>query len=96
MLTVYSAKDYEKEAFENVFSSSHLRWITIPLSKETAAMAAGSDAICIFVNDTASEEVLEELSKRNARRIILRCAGYDNVDLKGAKKYGISVSHVPS
>ena len=54
------------------------------------------DAVCIFVNDNASRPVIEQLHRMNIRLILLRCAGFNNVDLKAAREYGITVLRVPA
>ncbi len=59
-------------------------------------MSAGSDAVCIFVNDHASAEVIRKWSEQGIKLIALRSAGFNHVDLKAAKEYGISVVRVPA
>jgi hypothetical protein len=55
------------------------------LSERTVREAAGSDAVCIFVNDRADAKVVEELADMKVKLIALRCAGYNNVDLKACQ-----------
>ena len=57
--------------------------------------ATGNDAVCIFVNDEADKETLDILEKAGVKTILLRCAGYDNVDLKEAEGR-FDVLRVPS
>lgn len=52
------------------------------------SLAKGFDAVCIFVNDNASGEVVEELGKLGVKLIALRCAGFNNVDLAKAAEKG--------
>ena len=66
------------------------------LSEKTATFAAGYDAVCLFVNDTASADVLKTLSRVGVQMIALRCAGFDRVDTKAAKAYGLTVARVPA
>jgi len=66
------------------------------LSYRTVREASGSDAICIFVNDRADIKVIEELAQMNVKLIALRCAGYNNVDLKACKALNIQVVRVPA
>lgn len=56
----------------------------------------GADAVCIFVNDDANREVLQELADLNIRILALRCAGFNNVDLAAAEELGIQVVRVPA
>ena len=51
------------------------------LTTRTAALAAGADAVCIFVNDVADADVLHALADVGVRHVVLRCAGFNNVDL---------------
>ncbi len=59
-------------------------------------MASGFKVICVFVNDRIDTGVVEELSRIGVEMIALRCAGYNNVDLKACAKYEISVARVPA
>ena len=65
------------------------------LTPATASLAAGHDAVCVFVNDDVSAEVIDSLHSLGVKLIALRCAGYNNVDL--AHSFGkIHVVHVPA
>ena len=66
------------------------------LSPDTASLARGCEGAVIFVNDRADDETLARLAEQNVRFLALRCAGYNNVDLAAAKKYGIRVARVPA
>lgn len=71
-----------------------LHFLESRLSIETAALAKGFDAVCLFVSDDASASVLEVLHEVGVRFIAMRCAGYNNVDLAKAKELGIKVARV--
>ncbi|MFX6888109.1 2-hydroxyacid dehydrogenase, partial [Acinetobacter baumannii] len=62
----------------------------------TVSLAAGANAICVFVNDVVNNAVIEQLSKMGVSIIALRCAGFNNVDLEAAKAVGIRVCRVPA
>ncbi|MCH8536832.1 MAG: 2-hydroxyacid dehydrogenase [Alkalimonas sp.] len=96
-VTVYSAKKYDQQAFSR-WSSSQLEfhYLDTKLSSDSVQLAAGSDAICTFVNDDLSAKVLQELSDSGIRMVALRCAGFNNVDLEAAKALGIRVARVPA
>ncbi|MBQ7759126.1 2-hydroxyacid dehydrogenase [Anaerotignum sp.] len=66
------------------------------LTPATAHMAAGHDATCSFVNDELPAEVVKELKNLGIKVILLRCAGFDSVDLEAAKEAGIPVLRVPA
>ena len=65
------------------------------LNENTASTAAGYDVVCIFVNDLVNAQVIFELKKAGVKLIALRCAGFNNVDLKEASEAGIKVVRVP-
>jgi len=95
---MFSSKAYEEEAFRiaNVEPAHALEMIEPRLTVHTAQLAAGAEAVCIFVNDVANREVLEALSEAGVRHVVLRCAGFNNVDLAAASELGISVARVPA
>ena len=93
---VFSAKKYDREFFSAANGSRHeLRFFEPHLSEETAGLAAGFEAVCVFVNDQVNAAVIATLDSLGVRLIALRCAGYNNVDLSAAKKHGITVVRVP-
>lgn len=94
----YDATNYDKEAFDKQlknFPEIRITYQEIDISEKTVSLAKGYDAICAFVNSDLSEKVLEKLKEIGITLILLRCAGFNNVDLQGAKKYGITVLRVP-
>jgi D-lactate dehydrogenase len=93
---IYSTRSYEKAALDNANTAKHdLTYVAVPLSIQTAPLADGFTTIIIFVNDDASAKVLEILHEKGVRNMLLRCAGYNNVDLAKAKQLGIRVARVP-
>lgn len=99
-IAVFSAKPYDKEFLahiaENSSSPTELIYHDFSLSLSTVTLASGVDAVCVFVNDVLSAEVLAKLSQAGVRAILLRCAGYNNVDLAAAESLGLFVANVPS
>lgn len=73
-----------------------IEYFDFRLTEQTAKNAAGADAVCIFVNDDANRQVLEELAELNVHTLALRCAGFNNVDLEAAAELGITVVRVPA
>lgn len=65
------------------------------LVRDTAALAAGHDVACVFVNDRLDRGALEVLQRERVRLVALRSAGYNNVDLAAAAELGIKVVRVP-
>lgn len=97
-LAVYSTKQYDRKYLElvNKDFGFELEFFDFLLSPRTAKMAAGCQAVCIFVNDDACRETLEELKSVGVEILALRCAGFNNVDLIAAKELGIQVVRVPA
>jgi len=95
----FSAKPYDREFFE---SSNHNYgfkmefWETHLGPHIVEAMPADIDAVCVFVNDQLTAEVIQVLAQKGVKIIALRCAGFNNVDLEQAKKLGMRVCRVPA
>lgn len=86
---VFFNKYKEDYGYELVYFDSSL-------TKETANLVDGSEAVCVFVNDKLGPDVMEALAARGVKIIALRCAGFNNVDLIAAKINGIQVCRVPA
>jgi D-lactate dehydrogenase len=96
-VAIFSVKKYDREFLSAANASRHeLRFFEPHLSEETASLAAGLDAVCVFVNDQVNAAVIATLESLGVRLIALRCAGYNNVDLSAATKHGITVVRVPA
>lgn len=97
-VAVFSSKHYDREHLEMVNKrfGFEIEYYEHKLSCKTAITAKGFDAVCIFVNDEADKKALKELSTLGVKILALRCAGFDNVDLKEAEKLGITVVRVPA
>jgi len=93
----FSTKSYDRSSFTTANGERHrLRFLEPHLTAETVSLARGSDAVCIFVNDSVDAGVIAELSALGVRFIALRCAGFNNVDLAEAASLGIGVGRVPA
>ena len=93
----YDAKAYDIPSFEHFGTERGLeyRFLETKLNRDTAELAQGCQAVCVFVNDTVDAPVIERLWELGVRLIALRSAGYNNVDLAAA--FGkIHVVHVPA
>lgn len=97
-VTVFSTKRYDQEFLEaaNHAGQHDLFFLEDRLTPVTAHLAKGSDAVCAFVNDTVNAEAIAILAAGGTRLITLRCAGFNQVDLKAAAAHGISVRRVPA
>jgi D-lactate dehydrogenase len=95
-IAVFSAKSYDREFLGMANHLRHeLRFFEPQLNDQTAGLAEGFDAVCVFVNDQVGSPTVAKLSSLGVRLIALRCAGYNNVDRTAAKKHGIIVVRVP-
>ncbi|MCC5925924.1 MAG: 2-hydroxyacid dehydrogenase [Bacteroidetes bacterium] len=97
-VAVFSTKSYDRD-YLNRFNQKNgleLVYFEAQLNINTAALADGSKAICVFVNDDLSAVVLDKLHALGVELIALRCAGFNNVDLKRAAELNIDVVRVPA
>lgn len=111
-LAVFSSKPYDKKYLDAALkaknsssSSSHdgskslsITHFDFPLNDDTLSLVPSSTpALCIFVNDHLSAESIARLAANNGLKLILlRCAGFNNVDLAAAGEHGVEVVNVPS
>lgn len=97
-ITVFNTKPYVEKFFNHINKKYNHKIIfhDDPLNSETAELAAGSNAVCIFVNDIADARTLKKLKEYGVNIVALRCAGYNNVDLEAAKELGLCVVRVPA
>lgn len=94
----YGAKPYDTESFDQLlpeYPGLEVKYIEANLVPETAPLAQGYEAVCAFVNADLSAPVIDELARRGVKVILMRCAGYNNVDLKEAARHRIPVLRVP-
>ena len=97
-ITFFAAKQYDKEAFDKIkgqYPELELEYWETELSPKTASYVTDSEAVCAFVSSDVGKETLKVLSERGVKLILMRCAGFNNVDLEEATKYGIKVMRVP-
>ena len=95
-VAVFSSKAYDRSFLEAANGSRHtLRFLEPRLEIETASLAQGFEAVCVFVNDRLDAAVIERLAAGGTRLIALRCAGYNNVDLAAASDHGLVLVRVP-
>jgi D-lactate dehydrogenase len=95
---MFSTKSYDQASFAlaNADEDHTIDVLEDRLGARTAHLAAGADAVCIFVNDIADGEVLGILAEQRVRYVALRCAGFNNVDLDEAARLGLTVVRVPA
>ena len=94
----FDSKTYDKESFTKElvnYPDVEVKFLRTELTVNTAELAHGYDAVCAFVSADICGETIDILHECGVKFILLRCAGFNNVDLNTAKKYGIKVYRVP-
>ncbi|KAJ5205067.1 uncharacterized protein N7498_005946 [Penicillium cinerascens] len=100
-LAVFSAKSYDRTYLDRVLGQrftelGSIEYHAFALSEETVPLARGCHAVCVFVNDTLDASVLRALHAGGVRAVLLRCAGFNHVDLETAETLGLFVANVPA
>ena len=95
-LALFDAKPYDEEAFEAANKSYGLdtTYFEPRLTLETAPLAAGFPAICLFVHDIVTKELVDKLAGLGVKLLALRSNGYNHIDLQAAAGK-LKVVHVP-
>ena len=101
-IAFFGTKDYDRIWFETLAKgegpdsfSCEIHFFEANINPETAVLAKGYDAVCAFVNSDLSRPVLDVLHELDIRLLLMRCAGYNNIDLEAARTYGITILRVP-
>lgn len=96
-IAFFDAKPYDIEAFDQAVQGTdiHIKYYETKLNEDTVRLAEGAQAVCVFVNDTVNAAVIDRLCALGVQVVALRCAGFNNVDMKYA--FGkIHVLRVPA
>jgi D-lactate dehydrogenase len=100
---IFSAKRYDRDSLTAANDEAaaagaghELTFLEPRLTRETAALGAGFPAVCVFVNDRIDAEVLATLAAGATRLVLLRCAGFNNVDVAAAARLGVTIARVPA
>lgn len=96
-VSVFSSRSYDERFLRaaNESAGHELEFYETRLRPATVRLAAGSNAVCAFVNDDLSAPTLEALASAGVRLVALRSAGFNNVDLEAATRLGVVVARVP-
>ena len=83
----FDTKPYDMPGFDHYAADSNLeiKYFETRLNEDTVSLASGFDAVCVFVNDTVSAPVVEKLYEMGVKVIALRCAGFNNVDIRACQ-----------
>jgi D-lactate dehydrogenase len=95
---VFDTKPYDRQALQQASVDQGIEWRfhDFRLTEDSAPVAKGARAVCVFVNDQLNPPCLEELARHCVELIALRCAGFNNVDLASAKELKLAVTRVPA
>jgi D-lactate dehydrogenase len=94
----FSSKSYDRSSFDQIKPNfkHNISYFEAKLDIDTVYLARGFDAICTFVNDHLDKRVLEILKDLNIKNVVLRCAGYNQVDLESAEQLRLRICRVPA
>ena len=95
-IAVFDAKQYDVDSFMKYQGQEGLyfKFYESRLGEDTVSLAEGSVGVCVFVNDSVTKVVIDELCKMKCKFIALRCAGFNNVNVDYARGK-IAVFRVP-
>ncbi len=95
----YDVKGYDRESmatYTQEYPSLQVDFVESDIRENTAVLARGYDAVCVFVNAPMDRTVITRLHEVGVRLILLRCAGFNNVDLAAAAEMKMTVMRVPA
>ena len=83
----FDTKPYDIPGFDHYAAESDLeiKYFETRLNEDTVSLAQGYDAVCVFVNDTVSAAVVDKLCEMGVKVLALRCAGFNNVDIRACQ-----------
>ena len=86
-LAFFDTKSYDIPGFDRygIPAGVEIKYFEPNLNRDTVTLAAGFDAVCVFVNDTVDAVVVDKLHQLCVKAIVLRCAGFNNVDIKACE-----------
>ncbi len=99
---VFSARPYDRHFLEaanqqrGTADAFTFEYFDVGLDLATATLAQDCQAVCVFVNDRLDAPVLRALQALGVRAVLLRCAGFNNVDVAAAEQLGLFVARVPA
>lgn len=85
-IAFFDTKPYDKPFFDK-YGKQHgitFKYFEAKLNEDTVDLANGYDGVCAFVNDTVDAAVIDRLEEMGIKLLALRCAGFNNVDMKHA------------
>lgn len=97
-VSFFSTRPFDRQFFDdaNRHGEHEIQYLDVRLTTTTSRLAGGAPALCAFVNDDLSADVLANVRELGVQLIALRSAGFNHVDLAAARQLGLTVSRVPA
>ena len=97
-IAFFDTKSYWEDSFGAILQEYgfEITFFTERLTEASVNLAKGHNAACSFVNDEITSKVLHELKDLGIKVLLLRCAGFDSIDLDAAKECDIKILRVPA
>ncbi len=98
-IALFSSQKYDQASFDACLTNHTgitLTHFEQALNEQSALLCQDFDAVSVFVNDVVNEAVIKQIAALGVKSILLRCAGFNNVDLTAAAAHGIKVCRVPA
>jgi D-lactate dehydrogenase len=96
-VAVFDTKPYDRQALERASANHGIEWhfLDFRLTEDSAHAAKNARAVCVFVNDQLDRPCLEVLASLGVELVLLRCTGFNNVDVGSANELKLTVTRVP-
>jgi len=96
-IAVFSTKSYDRDYLDRFNADANeLVYFEAPLNINTSNLTQGYKGVCVFVNDKLDEATINAIARNGVKLIVLRCAGFNNVNLPAAKRNNIAILRVPA
>eukprot|EP01133_Synstelium_polycarpum_P010782 gene10782-12562_t len=95
-IILFSNKSYWTKFFDECKKDVDITYLDGPICEKSVELAKGYQAVCVFVNDVLNKNTLKRLKEGGTKLILLRSAGFNNVDMEAAHSLGFTVLRVPS
>jgi len=96
-IAVFSTKSYDRDYLDRFNADANeLVYFEAPLNIDTSNLTQGYKGVCVFVNDKLDEATINAIARNGVKLIVLRCAGFNNVNLTAAKQNNIAILRVPA
>jgi D-lactate dehydrogenase len=96
-IAVFSTKSYDRDYLDRFNADANeLVYFEAPLNINTSNLTQGYKGVCVFVNDKLDEATINAIARNGVKLIVLRCAGFNNVNIDAAKRNNITILRVPA